>query len=139
MSYSRQLFGRSHEIDFLNRFVNKYGNSNETLLLARGAVGVGKTALVNHFIKHEAAQRYVHTAIAYNDYHKKQAFGAIIEIGSNAFDLLAKNCFSAFKSGLHYLNSRLTVEELADFCFLFPRVKVYFNYVGVPSSTSDFD
>ena len=77
------------------------------------------------------------TSVAYNGYEPKLPFVAILEIGANAFDLLAINCFAAFKSGLHYLNSRLTDEELADFCAVFPRLKVYFNYINTPASRLD--
>jgi len=138
-SYSRQFYGRNHEMDFLDRFVKNYGTSNESLLLVKGSVGIGKTALVNHFLKRASEDFYLHCTIGYNDYPQKDAFGSIIEIGSDAFDLLAKNCFSAFKSGLHILNSRLTSEELADFCLLFPRLKVYFNYVEISSSAPTID
>ena len=86
---------------------------------------------------YSSAYNYLFTSVAYNGYEPKLPFVAILEIGANAFDLLAINCFAAFKSGLHYLNSRLTDEELADFCAVFPRLKVYFNYINTPASRLD--
>ncbi len=130
MPYSSQLFGRSRELDLLDHFVKNYSNSKERLLLLKGPVGIGKTTLINEFLLYSSADNYLFTSVAYNGHEPKLPFGAILEIVTNAFDLLAKNCFVAFKSGLHYLNSSLTEEELADFCTVFPRLKVYFNYIN---------
>lgn len=135
--HTRNLYGRSREMEMLSSFVSNYQLRKESFFLIKGAVGVGKTALVNNFIAKASDENYLYTVVAYHGYEPTLAYGALIELCTNAFELLSKNCFTAFKSGLHHLNSSLSEEDLADFCTVFPRLRVYFNHIIAPTTNPD--
>ncbi len=121
------LFGRKRELDILATFVENYSRNNSKLMLLRGAVGIGKSYLVHYYAANLASKNTLYTTVFYSGYEAKTPYGPLIEICSNAFDLLASSCFVEFKSGLHRLKSQLDDGQLDQFMNVFPRLRVYLN------------